>query len=90
MTSARGAEPDAGRDGAATGCEQGPDLADRPGDRRAANAGPAGQHVVSGTVAKVNERGQDLVDEDQPVLCISANGPLPWPGFQSRLVPFVP
>ncbi len=84
-----GAEPDAGGDGAAAGCEQGPHLADGPGDRGAVNAEPAGQHVVSGTVAEVDERGQQPVDEDQPVLCPRADRPFPWPGLQSHLVPFM-
>lgn len=85
-----GAEPDASRDGAAAGCEQGRYLADRPGDCGAVDAEPAGQHVVSGTVAKVDEGGQEPVDEDQLMICASVNSPLAWPGLQSRLVSFVP
>lgn len=84
-----GAEQEAGRDGAAACCEQGPHFADRPGDGGAVDAEPAGQHVVGGTVAKVDECGQEAVDEDQPVLCAGADGPIPWLGVQSRLVPFV-
>ncbi|MFJ6486771.1 hypothetical protein ACIQK6_42690 [Streptomyces sp. NPDC091682] len=41
-------------------------------------------------MAKVDERGQEPVDEDQPVLRTSTDGPLPRPGLQSRLVPFMP
>lgn len=85
-----GAEPHAGCNGASACCEQGPHLADCPGDRGAVNAEPAGQHVVSGPVAKVDERGQEPVDEDQPVLCPGSDRPFPWPGLQSRLVPFMP
>ncbi len=45
---------------------------------------------MRGTVAKVDERGQEPVDKDQPVHCPGANGPFPWPGLQSHLVPFMP
>ncbi|GLW04630.1 hypothetical protein Slala05_82600 [Streptomyces lavendulae subsp. lavendulae] len=86
----KGAEPDAGGDGAAAGCEQRPYLADSAGDRGPVDTKPAGQHVVSGTVAKVDERGREPVDKDQLVLCAGAHGPLAWPGLQSRLLPFMP
>lgn len=83
-------ERDTGRDGAAPLGEQRPHLADDTGDRGAVDAEPVGQHVVSGTVAKVNEGGQEPVDEDQLVLCTGADGPLPRPGLQSRLVMLAP
>ncbi|OKI50578.1 hypothetical protein AMK17_34795 [Streptomyces sp. CB00072] len=59
-----GAEPDTGRDGAAPLGEQRLHLADVTDDHGAVDAKPAGQQVVSGTVAKVNEGGQEPVDED--------------------------
>lgn len=46
-----GAERDAGHDGAAACCEQGPHLADGASGRGAVAPEPSGQHVVSGTVA---------------------------------------
>ncbi|MGV9248977.1 hypothetical protein [Streptomyces sp. NPDC003710] len=41
-------------------------------------------------MAEVHERGQEPVDEDQPVLRTGAHGPLPWPGCEHGLVPFMP
>ncbi|GLW04756.1 hypothetical protein Slala05_83860 [Streptomyces lavendulae subsp. lavendulae] len=45
---------------------------------------------MSDTVAKMNQRGQEPVDEDQTVLRASANGPLARPGLQPRLMSFLP
>lgn len=85
-----GAEPDPGGDGAASLGEQRSHLSDRPGDGGAFDAEPAGQHVMSGPVAEVHERGQEPVDEDQPVLRTGTDGPLPRPGLRFHPVPFVP
>lgn len=60
---------------------QRPHLADRAGDCGPVDAEPAGQHVVRGTVAKVDERGQEPVDKDQLVLCAGAHDSLAWPGL---------
>lgn len=38
----------------------------------------------------MHERGQEPVDEDQPVLRTCAHGPLPRPGRESGLKPLVP
>ncbi|MFJ6053464.1 hypothetical protein [Streptomyces sp. NPDC092307] len=63
-----------------------------PAEEYAAGCRSRGERVtvVMDTVAQVDERGQEPVDEDQAVPCASADGPLTWPGLQSRLVPFVP
>ncbi|MFJ4153001.1 hypothetical protein ACIP10_36285 [Streptomyces galbus] len=85
-----GAEPETGRDGAAPLGEQRPHLADGAGDGGAVDAELAGQHVVSSCVARVDEGGQEPVDENQLVLGASADGPLPRPGLQSRPMSLVP
>jgi hypothetical protein len=38
----------------------------------------------------MDKRGQQPVDEHQPVLRAGAQGPFPWPGREPGLVPFVP
>lgn len=78
--------PHVGADGAASLGEQGPHLADGPGDGGAIHAEPAGQHVVGAPVTKMDERGQQPIDKHQPVLCAGAHGPLPWPGGEPGLV----
>ena len=83
-------QPHAGTDGAASLGEQGPHCADGTGDGGAVCAGPAGEHVVRGPVTEVHERGQEPVDEEQPVLRAGTDRRLPWPGRKSGLVPFVP
>lgn len=45
---------------------------------------------MSGSVAKVDERGKEPIYKDQLVLCAGAHGPLAWPSLQSRLMPFMP
>ncbi len=41
-------------------------------------------------VTEMDERGQEPIDEHQPVLRAGAYGPLPRPGHQSGLVPLMP
>lgn len=65
-------------------------LSDSTGDGGAVDAEPAGQHVVRGTMAEMHERGQEPVDEHQPVLPAGAHGPLPRPGHELGVVPFMP
>lgn len=38
----------------------------------------------------MDERGQEPVNEDQPVLRAGAHSPLPWPGGKLGLVPRMP
>jgi hypothetical protein len=80
------AQPYVRADGAASLGEQGPHLTDGPGDGGAVHAEPAGQHVVGDPVPKVDERGQQPVDEHQPVLCAGAHGPPPRSGGKPRPV----
>lgn len=70
--------------------EQGPHLADGPGNGGAVHAEPAGQHVVGGPMAEMDEGSQESVDEHQPVLCAGAHGPLPLPGGKFGLVALLP
>lgn len=86
----QGPQPHSGADRAASLGEQGPHLADGPGDGGAVNAEPAGEHVVGGGMPEVHERGQEPIDEHQPVLRTRAHSALPRPGRKLGLVPFVP
>ncbi len=45
---------------------------------------------MSNPMAKVHERGQEPVDEHQPVLRAGTHGTLPRPRGQLGLVPFMP
>ncbi len=45
---------------------------------------------MRGGVTEMHERGQETVDEHQPVLRAGAHCPLPWPGRELGLVPLVP
>ena len=67
-----------------------PHLADGPSDGGAVDTEPAGEHVVRGGMPEVHERGQEPVDEHQPVLRTRAHSTLPRPGPKLGLVPFVP
>jgi hypothetical protein len=56
-------QPQSALDAAASVGEQGPDLADRARDRGAIDTEPARKDVVSDTVPKVDQGGQEPVDE---------------------------
>ena len=45
---------------------------------------------MRGGVPEMDERGQKPVDEDQPVIRAGADRPLPRPGCEPGLVPFMP
>lgn len=45
---------------------------------------------MRGPVTEMHERGQEPVDEHQPMLRARAHRPLPWPGRELDLVPFMP
>lgn len=82
-------QPHVGADGSASLGEQGPHLAEGPGDGGAVHAEPAGQHVVGDPVTKMDERGQQPIDTPAG-LCAGAHGPLPWPGGEPGLVTLLP
>lgn len=75
----QGSQPYTGGDGAALLGEQGPHFADGAGNGGAVHAEPAGEHIVRGPVAQIDEGGQEPVDEDEPVLLTGAHRPLPRP-----------
>lgn len=58
-------EADVGRDGATAPCQQRPYFTDYAREGGAVDAEPAGQYVVGGTVAEVDEDCQQAVDEDE-------------------------
>ena len=72
-----GAQAHAVLDGAAPRGQERADLADGPGDRRAVDAGPGGQHVVGHAAAQADQGGQEAVDEDQLVLGAGTDGAPP-------------
>jgi hypothetical protein len=86
----QGSQPHVGADGAASLGEQGPHLADGPGDGGAVHAEPAGQHVVCGPVTEMDESGQEPVDEHQPMLRTGTDRALSRSGRKRGLVPLVP
>lgn len=63
--------------------KQGPHLTDGPGNCGAVHAEPAGQHVVGGPVAKMDQRGQQPVDEHQP--CFAPAPRAPFRGLDASL-----
>lgn len=83
-----GPQSHAGVDGAPPLGEQGPHLTDGPGNGGAVNAKPAGQNVVGGPVAEMDEGGQE--PSMKPVFRSGSDLPLPRPGDKPRLVPFMP
>lgn len=84
------AEPKAGSDGAAPLGQQRPYFTDRARDGGAIYVEPAGQYVVGGAVAEVNQRGQEPVDEDKLVLGTAADSSAAGTRGECRLVPLVP
>lgn len=86
----QGPQPHVGVDGAPSLGEQGPYLVDGQCDGGALHAEPAGQHVVGGAVTKMNEGGQEAVDEHQAVFRTATHGPLPWSGSKPGLVTLMP
>ncbi|BDM70098.1 hypothetical protein HEK616_35850 [Streptomyces nigrescens] len=86
----QGLRPHARVNGAALLGKRWPHLADFAGDGGAVDAEPAGRHIVRGGVPELHERGQKPVDEHQLVLRARSHSPLPWPGCELALVPFVP
>jgi hypothetical protein len=86
----QGPQPHTRADGAPSLREQWPHLADGTSDGGAVHPEPAGQHVMSDGMAQMHERGQEPVDEHQPVLRTRAHSPLPRPGRELGLVSLVP
>ncbi len=86
----QGAQPYARIDGASPLGQQGTYLTHGPGDGGAVHLEPAGQHVMRDSVAKMHERGQQPVDEHQPVLRARAHHPLALLGGEPGLVLCLP
>lgn len=86
----QGSQPHVGADSAPALGEQGPHLVDGPGDGGAVHAEPAGQHIVGNPVTKVDQGGQQAVDEHQAVFRTAAHGPLPRSGSKPGLVTLMP
>ncbi|MDQ1034332.1 hypothetical protein QFZ75_000748 [Streptomyces sp. V3I8] len=83
-------QPDVGGDGAAAHRRQRPYFADCARDGGPVDPEPAGQHVMGGAMAKVDESGEEPVDEHQLVFRCGAHGPATGTRRETGLVPLVP